>query len=61
MLYLKAFGVWLIILVAVVILGAARDLYLIPYLGELRAHQLGTLVACGAVFFICLIWRKIKL
>ena len=49
MLYGKAIVTWLAMLVVIVALGAARQALVEPALGELRAHQLGTLAACALV------------
>jgi hypothetical protein len=52
---LKALAVWLAQLVAIVVLGGLRNALLLPLIGEHRAHQLGTVAACVAVFvIICL-------
>ena len=43
-LLLPAAGFWLLLAVIATAAGIARELFLIPLLGELRAHQLGTLL-----------------
>jgi len=48
----RAIVVWLALLVVIVILGGLRDALLAPRVGELRAHQLGTLAACAAVLVV---------
>lgn len=48
----KAFVVWLALLVSIVALGGLRDVLLAPRVGELRAHQLGTIAACAAVLVV---------
>jgi hypothetical protein len=48
--YAKAFLVWLSFGVAAVSIGVLREVFLRPRLGELRAHQLGTLVGCAVIF-----------
>jgi hypothetical protein len=45
----KAAAAWLGMLVTIVCLGALRETFLRPAVGELRAHQIGTLAACAAV------------
>jgi hypothetical protein len=52
---MRAFGVWLVQLVVIVVLGGLRDTYLQPLIGDHRAHQVGTIAASLAVFgVICL-------
>lgn len=52
----KAVVVWLALLVSIVALGGLRDALLVPRIGELRAHQLGTIAASGAAFaLICVL------
>jgi hypothetical protein len=52
----RAFGVWLVQLVVIVVLGGLRDTYLQPLIGDHRAHQVGTIAASLAVFgIICLL------
>ena len=58
---LRAVAVWFLILITVVLTGALRQALLEPRLGELRAHQIGTLLACAAVFlviFLTLPWLR---
>ena len=50
--WVRAIAVWFILFLAVVSLGAAREKWLRPRLGELRAHQAGTLAAAAAVFLV---------
>jgi hypothetical protein len=52
MLYLKAVAGWFALLVAVVATGALRQLFLEPRLGEHRAHQIGTVLACLVAFAV---------
>jgi hypothetical protein len=49
---MKAAVAWLGMLGAVVLLGALREAFLRPAIGDLRAHQIGTLAACAAVVAI---------
>lgn len=46
---LRAFAVWLLQLVVIVVLGGLRDTFLEPIVGEHRAHQIGTVLASLAV------------
>ena len=48
MLYLKSLGVWLLLAILAIILGSLRNAFLLPTVGDLTAHQIGTLV-----FLIC--------
>ncbi len=52
MLYLKAVAGWFALLAAVVATGALRQLFLEPRLGEHRAHQIGTVLACLVAFAV---------
>jgi hypothetical protein len=58
-LWVKAAAAWLGMLVAIVALGALREAFLRPAVGELRAHQVGTVAACAAVAAIVLsfVWQ----
>lgn len=49
MIYVTAVVVWVGMLVAIATLGAARDMLLTAWLGELPAHQIGTVAACVVV------------
>lgn len=60
MFVLRALGIWCGFLVAIVSLGALRDLLLTPRIGEPWAHRIGTLAACAAVAAICA-WRVPRL
>jgi len=48
----RALAVWLLILGTAVLVGGLRESLLGPLLGDLRAHQVGTLLACVAVFLV---------
>jgi hypothetical protein len=48
----KALVIWFVQLVVVILLGALRQKLLEPIIGEHRAHQIGTIVAC--VIFLVL-------
>jgi hypothetical protein len=56
--YGKAIATWLSMLVAIVALGAARQALLEPAVGELRAHQLGTLAACAVVLALSAVFVR---
>ena len=49
MLYLKSFLVWLSFSVVAVSFGVLREKLLVPGIGELRAHQVGTVAVCGVI------------
>ncbi len=42
-----ALGMWFLMLIIAVCSGAVREKWLVPVLGEQRAHQVGTLLVCG--------------
>jgi len=50
----KAFAAWFFIAVAESIHGVLRRLFVLPVLGDLRAHQLGIVVGCLIIFGIAL-------
>lgn len=59
MLYGKAVVAWLAMLVAIVVLGALRQAFVEPAVGELRAHQLGTLAACVVVLALSAVFLRL--
>jgi hypothetical protein len=52
MLWVKAFGVWLIMLVAAFLNGALRELLIVPSMGEPVGHVISVFVLSGAIFGI---------
>jgi hypothetical protein len=52
--WVRAIAVWLLLLLIVVSLGAVREKWLRSRLGELRAHQVGTVAAALAVQLVTL-------
>jgi hypothetical protein len=48
MLYLKSFGIWFLLAIVAIILGSLRNAFLLPAVGDLTAHHIGT-----AAFLIC--------
>jgi hypothetical protein len=52
MLFLKAFGVWLVMLVAAFVNGAIREILIVPRVGEQVGHIIGVVVFSGAIFGI---------
>lgn len=59
MLYLKSLLVWLCFGVVAVSMGSLREKLLVPRLGELRAHQLGTIAACGVIAAIIVVAMRL--
>ena len=49
MIFLKALPVWLCFGVLAFTLGALREVFLRPLVGELRAHQVGTVLVVAGV------------
>lgn len=41
MIFLRAFAIWLLFIVAESVNGTIRELWLVPALGDVRAHQIG--------------------
>ncbi|MFA6240971.1 MAG: hypothetical protein WC655_08585 [Candidatus Hydrogenedentales bacterium] len=54
-LVIKVLGFWFLLLVIAVASGGLRTAFLQPALGELRAHQAGTLIVC-VVFAALIAW-----
>jgi hypothetical protein len=50
--WLRATLVWMLIILAETAHGAAREIFIAPALGDLRARQLGIPIACVIVFAI---------
>jgi hypothetical protein len=48
----RATLVWMLIILAETVHGTAREIFIAPVLGDLRARQLGIPVACVIVFVI---------
>ena len=57
--YGKAVTTWFAMLAAIVALGGARQAWVEPALGELRAHQLGTLAACSVVLVLSALFVRL--
>lgn len=54
----RAFLAWLSIAAAESIHGILRRIFVLPLLGDLRAHQVGVLVGCIIIFVIA--WTTIR-
>jgi hypothetical protein len=52
MVFVNAFGVWLVMLVAAFINGAIRELLIVPQVGEQVGHFLSVFVLSGVIFGI---------
>ena len=46
-------GLWLLFAAIAMAFGTAREFWLKPWWGELRAHQVGTVLVCTVFFGIC--------
>lgn len=57
--WLAATGMWLLLCVTAVAAGAAREKLLTPRLGELRAHQVGTLGLIPVMFGLTCLWLRL--
>jgi hypothetical protein len=58
MLCVKAFGVWLLLLVAACINGGLREMVIVPRVGEQSGHVISVVVLCGAIFGITYVFIK---
>lgn len=52
MLWVKTFGVWLLMLVAAFLNGALRELLIVPHTGEPMGHVISVFVLSGAIFAV---------
>ena len=55
----RAFATWFFIAVAESIHGILRRIFILPVIGDLRAHQVGLLVGCLIIFAVawtCIRW-----
>jgi hypothetical protein len=57
-LFLKAFGVWLLMLVAAFVNGALRELPIVRLVGEQVGHVLSVFLLAGAIFGIAYVFVK---
>ena len=61
-LYLKAFGIWIILAVSAILVATIRNGVLLPQFGEQTAHQIGTLLFLILQFLIIYLFvKRIKL
>jgi hypothetical protein len=63
MLYLKSFVLWLVFLAIAVAMGMARERWLLPIVGNFRAHQIGTVLVCGLIAVVVLFgtrWLQLR-
>ena len=58
MLFVKAFGVWLVLLLLAFINGGLREMLLVPRVGEQVGHVIGVVVFSGAIFGITYVFVK---
>ena len=55
----RAFATWFFIAIAESIHGILRRIFILPVIGDLRAHQVGMLVGCLIIFAVawaCIRW-----
>jgi DMSO/TMAO reductase YedYZ heme-binding membrane subunit len=57
-LYIKAFGIWLILAVGAIIVAIFRNGVILPLFGEQTAHQIGTLIFLIVQFAIIYFFIK---
>jgi hypothetical protein len=61
-LYLKAFGLWVVLAISAIIVAFFRNGVLLPQFGEQTAHQIGTLIFLAVQFLIIYFFiKKLKL
>lgn len=55
---LKAFGIWLVMLIVAFVNGAIREILIVPRVGEELGHVIGVIVFSGAIFGLTYIFVK---
>ena len=58
LLYLKAFGLWVILAISAITVAIIRNGVLLPQLGEQTAHQIGTIIYLVVQFLIIYMFVK---
>jgi hypothetical protein len=58
MLFIRAFGVWVILLVAAFANGGIREVLIVPQVGEQLGHVIGVVVLSGVIFGITCVFVK---
>ena len=58
MIFLKAFAIWLIFIAAESLNGTLREVWLVPVLGDVRAHQLSFVV--GSILILAIATLSIR-
>ena len=62
MLYLKLFGIWVILALSAIVVATFRNGVLLPPFGEQTAHQLGTVIFLVVQFIIIFFFiKKLKI
>ena len=56
--FLRAFSVWLIIIVAEIVHGILRAIVLVPWVGEFRSNQIG--VFTGSAIILAIAYVSIR-
>jgi hypothetical protein len=58
MLFIKSFGIWLVLLLAAFINGAMREMLIAPRVGEQIGHRIGVVVFSCVIFGITYVFVK---
>ncbi|NLS97556.1 MAG: hypothetical protein GXX96_35905 [Planctomycetaceae bacterium] len=54
----RAFAVWLVLIVAEILHGIARGVFLVPHVGEFRSNQIGVFTGSIIILVIALIFVR---
>ena len=55
----RAFAVWLVLIVAEILHGIARGIFLVPHVGEFRSNQIGVFTGSIIILVIALVVRPV--
>ena len=54
----RAFAVWLVLIVAEILHGIARGVFLVPHVGEFRSNQIGVFTGSVIILVIALVFVR---
>ena len=54
----RAFAVWLVLIVAEILHGIARGIFLVPHVGEFRSNQIGVFTGSIIILVIALVFVR---
>ena len=54
----RVVAIWLVLIVAEILHGIARGLFLVPYVGEFRSNQIGVFTGSAIIFIITMVFVR---